>query len=61
MHRNSTPYMKVMKGHRATTISRIEILLMLHTTNSTTPTGGVSMPITRLSTNRKPKCSGSMP
>ena len=61
MHSTSTAYISAMKGQALLTRSRMGTRVTPHTTNSTTPTGGVSMPITRLSTNRKPKCSGSMP
>src|SRR5438552_2930667 len=52
-------------GTRNGTIARAirskEILAMFETTYSTTPTGGVTVQIIRLSTKISPKCTGTLP
>ena len=61
MHSRDTTYMAAMNGQLSRTNSPIFTPVMPQTTDSTTPTGGVSIPTTRLRTKMNPKCSGSMP
>ena len=48
MQDKRTPYIRTTKGQRCLNNSSIDMRATPQITNSTTPTGGVSMPITRL-------------
>ena len=52
---------KKSQGRIARDMVSKEISAMRVTTNNTTPTGGVTVPMIRFSTIMTPNCTGSMP
>src|SRR5205085_12290964 len=57
----STTISGIRNGTIARAMRSNDMRAIFDTTYSTTPTGGVTVPIMRLSTKTSPKCTGSMP